>query len=65
MGDQPTQPTQSEFISLCTLQAAHAAAEAEGIEAAKLRRKLSRQEAAAMQVTIKRMEAEKAALLRR
>ena len=60
MGDQPTQPSQSEFIA--SLQAAHATAEAERIGAAKLRERLSAQEAVTMQETIKWMEAEKAAL---
>jgi hypothetical protein len=56
----PTPPSPSEFFA--SLRAAHAAAEAERAESAKLRDRLSAQETATMQETIKRMEAERAAL---
>ena len=57
---QPTQPYESEFFA--SLQAAHAAAETERAESAKLCDRLSAQETATMQEMIERMEAEKAAL---
>ena len=62
MGDsaQPTQPNPSKLST--SLWAAHAAAEAERAESAKLHDKLSAEKTASMQEMIKHMEAEKAAL---
>ena len=59
MGDQPD-PTQSAFLA--SLQAAHEAAEAQRVEAAKLREELAAANAKTMEETIKRLEAEKAAI---
>ena len=53
MGDQPTQPSQADIFA--AMQAAHAVAEAGRVREAELREKLSAQEAATMQETIKRI----------
>ena len=59
MGDQPD-PTQTAFLA--SLQVAHDAAEAQRVEAAKLRDQLAVANAKTMEETIKRLEAEKAAI---
>ena len=59
MGDQPD-PTQSAFIT--SLQAVHDITEAQRVEAAKLHDQLAAANAKTMEETIKRLEAEKAAI---
>ena len=54
MGDQPD-PTQSAFLA--SLQAAHDSAEAQRVEAAKLRDRLAAADAKIMEETIKQLEA--------